>query len=47
MLKVKPNFEKAKRWHLMKMKIKEKEINRGECNKNRFEVLYGTNDETE
>lgn len=47
MLKVKPNFEKAKRRHLMKMKIKEKEINRGECNQNRFEVLYGTNDETE
>ncbi len=46
-LKVKPNVEKAKRRHLLKMKIKEKEIHRGECNQNRFEVLDGANNETE
>ncbi len=46
-LKVKPNVEKAKRRHLLKMKIKEKGIHRGECNQNRFEVLDGANNETE
>lgn len=46
-IKVSPNIEKAKRRHLRRVQLKDKETSRKESNENRFAVLSGTEDEIE